>query len=54
MEQTVMVLQASCPHSVVVRYYGELQTQNDTIKSRNESPRRSPGLWGEWSQMTSA
>ena len=46
----VMVLPASCPHSVVVKYYGELQTQN-------ESPRHSLGLGGgggQWSQMTSA
>ena len=50
-------LPASCPHSVVVKYYGELQTQN-------QSPRHSPGLGGgggaggggggQWSQMTSA
>ena len=50
-----MVLTASCPHSVVVKYYGELQTQNE---SQNESPRYSPGGggWGggHGSQMTSA
>ena len=32
-------LPASCPHSVVVKYYGELQTQN-------QIPRHSPGLGG--------
>ena len=32
-------LPASCPHSVVAKYYGELQTQN-------QSPRHSPGLVG--------
>ena len=34
-----MVLSASCPRSVVVKYYGELQTQN-------QSPLHSPGLGG--------
>ena len=48
----VMVLPASFPHSVVVQYYGELQTQN-------ESPQHSRGGGGGgggggWSQMTSA
>ena len=32
-------LPASCPHSVVAKYYGRLQTQN-------QSPRHSPGLGG--------
>ena len=34
-----MVLPASCPYSVVVKYYGELQTQN-------QSPRHSPWMKG--------
>ena len=34
-----MVLPASCPHSVVLKYYGELQTQN-------QNPRHSSGMRG--------
>ena len=34
-----MVLPASCPHSVVVKYYGELQTKNESLL-------HSPGLGG--------
>ena len=29
-----MVLPTSCPHNVVVKYYGELQTQNESHKMK--------------------
>ena len=29
-----MVLPANCPHNVVVKYYGELQTQNESYKMK--------------------
>ena len=45
---TVMVLPASCSHSVVVTM--------GNCRHKNQSPRHSPGLGGgeQWSQMTSA
>ena len=47
-----MVLPASFPHSVVVKYYGELQTQNESHKMKVlDIP---GGGGGAWSQMTSA
>ena len=44
--RTVMVLPASCPHSVLV---------TGDVQSRNQSHGNSPGwVGGQWSQMTFA
>ena len=40
---------ASCPHSVMVKYYGEPRTQN---QSPRHSPRLGGGGWGVGAVVT--
>ena len=51
-----MVLPASCPHSVEVKCYEELQAQNESSKMKvlDIPLGGGGGGGGEWSQMTSA